>query len=283
MNFHTPPATHVSHVKINVSDMKEALNFYTGLLGFSILEQSDKDAQLTTDGKTSILSLHEPENPVEKKRTSGLYHFAILLPERADLAAVTIHLAKNDVRLGASDHLVSEALYLNDPDGNGIEIYRDRRPEEWSWNGSRVEMTTDPLDFENLVKSLEEGQEWQGMPEGTVMGHLHLHVSDMPSAVKFYTEGLGLKIVAEFPGQAAFMSSEDYHHHIAVNVWNGIGAPQPEPDSVGLNAFVMSYPDKAALNAAAKRLEDLGYEVGSEDGATVSYDPSGNKVIMTTD
>ncbi|KIH69902.1 VOC family protein [Salinicoccus roseus] len=283
MNFHKSPATHVAHVKINVSDMKEALNFYTGLLGFKVLEQNGKDVQLTADDKTSILSLHEPENAIEKKRTSGLYHFAILLPERADLAAITIHLAKNDVRLGASDHLVSEALYLNDPDGNGIEIYRDREPEEWSWNGPRVEMTTDPLDFENLVESLEEGQEWQGMPEGTVMGHLHLHVSDMPSAVKFYTEGLGLKVVAEFPGQAAFMSSEDYHHHIAVNVWNGIGAPQPEPGSVGLNEFIMNYPDEASLNAAAKRLEDLGHEVISKDGTTVSYDPSGNKAILTTE
>ncbi|MFC3418479.1 VOC family protein [Salinicoccus hispanicus] len=282
MTFHTPPAIYVSHVKINVSDMESALAFYTRLLGFSILEQNDREVHLTADGKTCFLTLNVPDHPVEKKKTTGLYHFAILLSERSDLAALVIHLARNNVALGAADHSVSEAIYLNDPDGNGIEVYVDRPSETWLWRGDNVQMTTEPLDFEEMSKTLRPDQKWEKMPESAIMGHLHLHVSDLSPAVIFYTTGLGLEIVSEFMGSAVFMSTSRYHHHVAVNAWNGTGVPQPEPGSVGLDTFTLAYPDQDALDAAVKRLSSLGYDVSDEDHSMISVDPSGNKVKMVT-
>ncbi len=280
MNFHTPPAAHVDHVKINVSNLDRSIKFYTETLGFSVLDKNDDSASLTTDGKTSILSLHQPEDTVPKGRTSGLYHFAILLPERSDLAAVTLHLANNNIRFGSADHRVSEALYLNDIDGNGIEIYIDRSSEEWKWHNGQVEMTTEPLDFENLLESFDPNKQWNGMPEATIMGHLHLHVGNLDSAVKFYTEGLGMDVVCDFASQALFMSTENYHHHIAVNIWNGPGAPAPEPNSVGLNFYVLRYPDEISRNNAIKRLEDNGFTVTYEGHRTFSQDPSGSRVEL---
>lgn len=281
MKFHTPPATHVEHVKINVSNLDHSIKFYTETLGFSLLDGNSQSARLTTDGKTSILSLYQPDGVTPKARTSGLFHFAILLPNRADLAAITLQLANKNIRFGSADHLVSEALYLNDPDGNGIEIYIDRPSDEWNWQNGQVEMTTDPLDFENLLKSFNPNQQWNGMPKDTVMGHLHLHVGDLESAVKFYTEGLGLEVVCDFGGQAMFMSSENYHHHIAVNIWNGRGAPVPDENSVGLNYYVLRYPDKTSRNTAVVRLENNGFTVTWKDNSVFSADPSGSRVELT--
>ncbi|WP_411842220.1 VOC family protein [Salinicoccus sp. HZC-1] len=280
MKFHKAPATHVEHVKINVSNLEKALEFYTETLGFSVLDKNEQSASLTTDGETSILSLYQPENTIPKGRTSGLYHFAILLPSKTDLAAITLHLAHKDVRFGSADHRVSEALYLNDPDGNGIEIYIDRPDEEWNWQNGKVEMTTEPLDFETLLKNFNPDQQWNGMPKDTIMGHLHLHVSDMDAAVKFYTEGLGLEVVLDFAGQAMFMSTEKYHHHIAINIWNGRGAPIPEENSVGLNHYLLRYPDETSRNEAISRLEDNGFTVTTENDKVFSMDPSGNRVEM---
>lgn len=280
MNFHTAPATHVEHVKINVSDLERSLEFYKNTIGFKILEQDANSARLTTDDKTSILSLYQPSHPVPKGRTSGLYHFAILLPERSDLAAVTIHLAHKQIRLGSADHDVSEALYLSDPDGNGIEIYIDRHPGKWTWNNDQVHMTTEPLDAEGLLRDFPPNNEWQGLPENTVMGHLHLHVSDLDSTLKFYTEGLGLDIVCKFGGQAMFMSTENYHHHIAINVWNGMEAPAPESGSVGLNAYVMKYPNATERDEAVSRLEHAGFNTINKNESVFAEDPSGNRVEL---
>ncbi|AKG74406.1 VOC family protein [Salinicoccus halodurans] len=280
MTFHTPPAAHVEHVKINVSDLNRAIEFYTESLGFSVLDKNDQSASLTTDGETSILSLYQPENAAPKGRTSGLYHFAILLPERSDLAAITLQLANKNIRFGSADHRVSEALYLNDPDGNGIEIYIDRPAEEWNWHNGQVEMTTEPLDFENLLKSFDPVRPWNGMPKDTVMGHLHLHVGDLSAALKFYTEGLGLDIVCDFAGQAMFMSTENYHHHIAVNIWNGPDAPAPDKNGVGLNYYVLRYPDETSRDAAITRLEKIGFDVTHENGKAFSADSSGSRVEL---
>lgn len=169
MGFHSKPTTFVGHVKIMVSNLERSIRFYQEVIGFDILEQTASTAKLTTDGKTSILSLEQPENVIPKQgRTTGLYHFAILLPERSDLANMVIHFAKNSIQFGSSDHLVSEALYLNDPDGNGIEIYADRDPSHWHWEGTEVAMTVDVLDLENLLSSIKPGKTWRGLPEGTV-------------------------------------------------------------------------------------------------------------------
>jgi catechol 2,3-dioxygenase len=279
--FHQKPTTFVSHVKIKVESLQRSMKFYQEILGFDILEQTSTSAMLTTDGKTSILSLEQPENVIPKQgRTTGLYHFAILLPERSDLANIVVHLAKNGVPLGSSDHLVSEALYFNDPDGNGIEIYIDRDPSVWTWTGEEVAMTVDPLDFENLMTSAVPGKSWEGMPAGTVMGHIHLHVSELQKTEEFYVQGLGFDVVNRFGGQALFLSTEKYHHHIGVNVWNGVGAPTPAQNCVGLESFTLILPNEDVRSQTISNLKQVGAEVIEENNKCFTADPSGNRIEL---
>lgn len=281
MNFHAKPTTFVGHVKIKVVDLKRSLFFYQNILGFDILEQTGSTVKLTTDGKTNILSLEQPENAVPKQsRNTGLYHFALLLPQRADLANLVVHLSEKGIRLASSDHLVSEALYINDIDGNGIEIYIDRSPSEWNWQAEEVKMTVDPLDFENLLSISSPDSVWQGMPEGTVMGHIHLHVSELVKTEEFYVKGLGLDVVNRYGGQALFLSSGKYHHHIGVNIWNGEGAPEPAHNSVGLQSFTLVLPDEEERLRVIKNIKHIGGDVTEEDHRYITSDPSGNRILL---
>ena len=282
MNFHTKPTTFVSHVTIKVENLEQSLTFYKEILGFQILDQSTEKASLTTDGKTTILSLEQPTDVIPKQyRTTGLYHFAILLPKRSDLALIVQHLLQNGIRFGSSDHLVSEALYFEDPDGNGIEIYVDRVPSEWQWNAGTVNMTVDPLNFEDLMRTAEQGEKWTKMPEGTVMGHIHLHVSELKNTETFYVKGLGLDTVCRYGNQALFLSSGGYHHHIGVNTWNGVGAPTPPQNSVGLYSFTLNYPTVEARDNAIENLKQLGYNSENINNQLITHDPSGNRIVLT--
>ena len=280
MSFHNKPNTYVGHVNIKVQDLNRSLTFYQEVLGFQILEQTDKGAKLTTDGKTSVLSIEQPENVVPKQgKTTGLYHFALLLPNRSDLADIVHHFMEIGFQYGSSDHLVSEALYLDDPDGNGIEIYIDRKPSEWTWRNGEVAMTVDPLNFKDL---LSEGKQkpWQGLPVGTVMGHIHLHVSELEKTEEFYSKGLGFEVVNRYGNQALFISTGKYHHHIALNTWAGVGAPTPQGNSVGLGAFTIVLPDEAARDHVLIQLKRIGASVTEEKGSFVSSDPSGNRIYL---
>lgn len=280
MGFHTKPTTFVGHVKIKVEELERSIPFYRDVLGFSILEQTPSAVQLTTDGKTSILSLEQPTDVLPKQgRTTGLYHFALLLPQKSDLANITVHLTENGIRLGASDHLVSEALYLHDPDGNEIEIYIDRSPSEWIWNGEEVAMTVDPLNFENLLTHTTPSK-WSGMPEQTVMGHIHLHVSDLVKTEEFYVKGLGFDVVNRFGGQALFLSTGNYHHHIGVNVWNGVGAPAPSKNSVGLEFFTLVLASEDERTKVITSLKQVGAPVTEENNTFITFDPSGNQIVL---
>ncbi|WP_432355961.1 VOC family protein [Sporosarcina sp. A2] len=281
MNFHTKPTSFVGHVQIKVENLKRAVSFYQDILGFDILVQTSSSVKLTTDGKTSILSLEQPENAIPKQgRTTGLYHLALLLPERVDLANLVIHLSKQGIPLGSSDHQVSEAVYLNDVDGNGIEIYVDRYPSEWIWQDEEVRMTVDPLEIENLLAISNPELAWQGMPEGTVMGHIHLHVSELEKTEEFYVKGLGLDVVNRFGGQALFLSSGKYHHHIGVNIWNGKGAPRPTHNSVGLQFFTLVLPDEDIRLQVIGNIQRIGGSVIEEDHHYVTFDPSGNRIQL---
>ncbi|MFZ3578341.1 VOC family protein, partial [Virgibacillus sp. DJP39] len=275
------PTTFVGHVNIKVENLERSLQFYQEILGFDILEKTTTTAKLTTDGKTSVLSLEQPENVIPKQgRTTGLYHFALLLPKRSDLANIVVHLSENGVRFGSSDHLVSEALYLHDPDGNEIEIYIDRDPSEWTWNGEEVAMAVDPLDFDDLLKSIESRNLWKGMPKDTVMGHIHLHVSELKKTEEFYINGLGFDLVNRFGAQALFLSTGKYHHHIGVNTWNGVGAPKPQENSVGMESFTLILPNKEAISETVDNLQKIGMSATEEDGRLVTYDPSGNRIEL---
>jgi catechol 2,3-dioxygenase len=281
MGFHTKPTTFVGHVKIKVQQLERSLPFYKEILGFDILEQTASTAKLTTDGKTSILSLEQPENVTPKQgRTTGLYHFAILLPEQSDLANIVVHLVNKGIRFGSSDHLVSEALYLHDPDGNEIEIYIDRDPSKWNWNGDEVAMAVDPLDFEKLLTFATPDHPWQKMPAETVMGHIHLHVSELNKTEEFYVKGLGMDVVNRFGAQALFLSYGKYHHHVGVNTWNGVGAPAPSDNSVGLESFTLIFDNEETRKQAVTNLKQIGAEVVEKDNHFITFDPSGNAIEL---
>jgi len=282
MRFHTKPTTFVGHVKIKVEKLDRSLEFYQEVLGFNILEQTTTTAKLTVDGKTSFLSIEQPENVKKRQeRSSGLYHFAILLPERSDLAHVLVHFREKGILLfAAEDHNVSEALYLHDPDGNGIEIYVDRDPSTWTWKGTEVDMTTVPLNIENLLTSLLPGKTWNGMPEGAVIGHIHLNVAELAKTEEFYVKGLGLNVVNRYKDQALFLSSMNYHHHVAVNIWNGLGAPAPLHNSVGLDTFTLHFPNEEARLQVVTNLKGIGAVVEEGNSLIITEDPSGNRIEL---
>lgn len=276
--FHQEPNIFVGEVNIKVKNLDYSLTFYQNIMGFQVLEKTDRRAVLTTDGKTPLVTLEQPEDVVAKtSRTSGLYHFAILLPSRADLSVFLRHMIQTGYPLGAADHYVSEALYLNDPDGNGIEVYRDRPSAEWNWNNGLVEMATEELDGNEILA--ESDAEWNGLPVGTLMGHIHLHVADLKKAEQFYTKGLGFEVVSYYP-QAAFLSTGGYHHHIAINTWQGEGAATPPKNSVGLNWYSLVFPDEAMRENAIKQLKQLGALITEEADFYVTSDPSGNQIRL---
>ncbi|MGY0693423.1 VOC family protein [Virgibacillus sp. FSP13] len=279
--FFKKPATYVGEVSINVTDLERSLTFYKSIVGFKVLEQTEQRAVLTVNGETSLLTLEQPDD-VEPKagRTAGLYHFAILLPTRADLSAFLRHIIRAGVQLGAADHLVSEAIYFSDPDGNGIEVYHDRPSSEWSWSNGKVSMATEQLDGDSILA--ESDQEWDGLPEQTVMGHIHLHVNDLQKTREFYINGLGFNVVTTFPG-ALFISTGGYHHHIGLNVWNGVGAPIPAKNSVGLNYFTLVFPDEESRTRAVERLRQVGIPITNEQDYYVAEDPSGNVIRLWVD
>ncbi|WP_042354091.1 VOC family protein [Bacillus rubiinfantis] len=277
-HFHQKPTVYVSDVTIKVKNFNASVKFYQKILGFQVLEQTAQKAVLTADGSTPLLTLEQPINVIAKEpRTTGLYHFAILLPSRADFARFLRHILKTGYPLGAADHLVSEALYLNDPDGNGIEVYRDRPAAEWQWKNGLVEMATDPLDSEGILSECDEA--WTGLPEGTVMGHIHLHVADLQAAQEFYTNGLGFEVVSYYP-QAVFLSTSGYHHHIAINTWQGIGAKQPADNSVGLASYTIVYHDADGRETVITKLKQLGAPIQEQGDDYLTSDPSGNRIRL---
>jgi catechol 2,3-dioxygenase len=276
--FHQGPNIYVGEVNIKVKNLDYSVTFYQNIIGLQLLEQSERKAVLTADGQTPLLTLEEPVDVIPKQEhMSGLYHFAILLPTRADLGDFLRHLILTGYPLGAADHYVSEALYLNDPDGNGIEVYRDRPSLEWTWKTDLVEMATEELDAEGILA--ESGAEWKGLPSGTIMGHIHLHVGDLEKAKEFYIKGIGFEVVSYYP-QAVFLSSGRYHHHVAINTWQGSGAPTPPENSVGLNWYSLVFPNNEAREKVMKQLEQIGAPLKKEGTFYVTNDPAGNQIRL---
>ncbi|HSJ36784.1 MAG TPA: VOC family protein [Planococcus sp. (in: firmicutes)] len=276
MNFHQKPITYTGEVGLKVLNLGGMKKFYQDILGFQVISEAANEVRLGTDGKSLIrLTAFEGLEP-KGDRYAGLYHFAILLPSRKELGKILLHLHQQAIRLGSSDHLVSEALYLSDPEGNGIEIYRDRDPEEWSWNNGEVAMAVDPIDAEGVLREAGLSNEsWSGMPSGTVMGHVHLHVSNLAEAQKFYTEGLGFEVVTSLGGQALFLADQKYHHHIGLNVWNGTGIPALPENEAGLDYYTLVFADEAKRSQVAERLRSLGAEVTEAAGHWETKDPAG--------
>lgn len=276
--FHQKPTIFTEEVSINVMNLEKSILFYENIIGLQVLKRTDQTAVLTANGNTPLLILEQPPNVIEKeKRTTGLYHFALLLPTRKDLARFLRHLFRKNIRFGASDHYVSEAIYINDPDENGIEVYRDRPSLKWKWSNDQVTMATEPLDTEGLLK--ESDSKWIHLPEQTILGHMHLHVADLELTERFYTKGLGFDVVTRYPG-ALFMSTGGYHHHLGANIWNGEGAPAPQINSVGLKWFTLVLPDEQARLKTIDQLQDIGAKVVEEKDFYITSDPSGNEIRL---
>ncbi len=239
----TRPA-HVEHVRLVVSDLDLVSRYYQTVIGLSVLESARNEQVLGAGGRPLLTLTQEPNAVRAPRSAAGLFHTAFLVPDREALARWASHAVDLNVRLeGASDHLVSEALYLTDPEGNGIEIYRDRQPEEWTFlqDGS-VEMATARLDLRELLAAAPD-ESWAGMEDGTVIGHIHLQVGDVTQAESFYQDVLGLKVMARYPG-ASFLATGGYHHHVAANVWNSRGALPRIEGMTGLAGYRLHFNDE---------------------------------------
>ena len=228
----------VAGVALAVRDLDRVAQFYRDMVGLELIAQTTGSATLGAHGVAFLELFHRPERLPRDPAAAGLYHVAFLLPARADLGRWLRHAAEQGVRLdGAADHLVSEAVYLHDPEGNGVEIYADRPRAEWQWENGQVAMTNDRLDMIGL-RGLAVDR-WQGAPAGTRIGHVHLQVGDIATAERFYVGRLGLDVTRSWP-QALFMSTGGYHHHIAVNTWQSAGAGVRDPARAGIDAVVLA-------------------------------------------
>lgn len=278
------PATHVGVVSLTVGDLARALQFYRSVLGLRDQPAAAGSVVLVAEDGFPLLQLVELAGaPPKPPRATGLYHFAVLLPDRKELARWLRHVTTVDWPLqGWADHGVSEAIYLGDPDGNGIEIYRDRPRDEWPVRNGQLEMVSEPLDARGLLALLDgETGPWQSMPAGTTMGHIHLHVADIPAAQAFYCDVLGFDLVQRYGPSALFVSAGGYHHHIGLNTWAGQGAPPAPGGSAGLRHYEVLLPNAGAMNATAQRLERAGIPFERTDSAVAVSDPSGNRILMT--
>jgi len=276
------PLTTIGALALTVSDLDRALDFYQNKLGLSLIERIGDTAHLGSGGR-AWLTLTGVPGARKVGRTSGLYHFAVLVPTRFHLAQVLRSLAEGGASFqGAADHGVSEALYLADPDGNGIEVYIDRDPAEWPRDAQgNLEMVTEGLDLDGLLAELQrDPSPWKGLPAETRVGHVHLHVGNLARAEEFYNGILGLNLVQRYGSAAAFLAAGNYHHHVGINTWAGAGAPQPPPGSVGLRWFELRLPDAAALEQVAARVRAAGITPEERPDGLLLHDPSGNGVVL---
>ncbi|HEX2205879.1 MAG TPA: VOC family protein [Longimicrobium sp.] len=272
-----PGGTRIGAVRLQVSDLARSLAYYQDVLGLRVLARSEGAATLGAHGgDAALVELREKRGAraVPLRGKLGLYHFALLLPDREALGRFVAHLAEIGERAGASDHLVSEALYLRDPDGLGIEVYADRLREGWRHVERELVMDTRPLDLNDLVRAAG-GRPWTGAPAGTTVGHVHLHVGGIEEARAFYHGALGLDaVVWSYPG-ALFLSAGGYHHHLGLNTWAGPGAEPAGPDDARLLEWELVVPTAADAEAAARSLEAAGHAVRREERGWLAADPWG--------
>lgn len=267
----------IGAVGLKARDLSRLTDFYNQALGLQVIDRNAKTARLGAGGVT-LLELEAAPNALpDDPRTAGLYHTAFLQPTRSDLARWLVHVARHRVPLsGASDHLVSEAIYLDDPEGNGIEVYRDRLPDEWRWNGDRIQMATDRLDLDKLAADAGNTS-YQGAPDGLRIGHIHLRVGDLAKTEKFYCDVVGLDPTAGRHG-ALFMSSGRYHHHVGSNVWHSAGAEARDDARAGLAWFAIEAATDAGRDATIERLKRADVPLAGAE----TRDPFGTRVRFTS-
>ena len=278
-----PADASLGAIRLRVADLDRLRRFYEEAIGLRVLGGNGAVTALGVEEGHALVELEaSPAAPPRPPHTTGLFHLAILVPSRADLARAIRRVVATGWRLsGASDHLVSEALYLSDPEGNGIELYRDRPREEWPVAGGVIRMDTLPLDLGSLLAEDDAGSPGPGMPAGTTLGHVHLQVADLAAAERFWVDALGLDVtVRGYPG-ALFTSVGGYHHHVGLNTWAGVGAPPPPAGAQGLVRFELVLPDEQAVREAGERLAAVT-SVELVDDGVLAADPSGNAVLVRT-
>lgn len=258
------------------------MKFYQEIIGFKVLTHNDSIAELTVDGVHPLLILEELPNAVtmRERTTTGLYHFAILVLSREQLGLSLRQLINSGIHIGQSDHAVSEALYISDPDQNGIEIYADRPRESWRTDvEGNLMMTLDPIDWDGLLE-VSSDLVWSGLPSDTVIGHVHLHVADLQKAKAFYVDLLGFDMMVNGAARmgALFISAGGYHHHLGLNIWAGVGAPEPPQHTTGLAYYTIVLPNESELKTVVDRLQTAGVAVQQEDIGWSVQDPSGNTI-----
>jgi catechol 2,3-dioxygenase len=274
--------TDVGSVTLKVGDLRRSLAFYAGQLGLAVLQEGEGRVVLGA-GKRPIVALEEARGAQpQPPRTTGLYHAAILFPDRRSLGIKIAQLASAGIGVGQGDHLVSEAFYLSDPDGNGLELYRDRPRSEWQWDGETVRMATDPVDVEGMFAEIGDLDAAMGRPEapeGAKLGHMHLRVGDIALAEKYYVDTLGFDVTARWPG-ALFVSAGGYHHHVGLNTWQSRGAPPAPEDSAGLREFSLVLPDVAEVERVAERATVAGFAMSREGDTVLLRDPFENRIRL---
>jgi catechol 2,3-dioxygenase len=282
--YRLPDAAHVGRVRLQIADLDRSIAYYETVIGMRVIDRSDGVASLGPNGDDTVLiELHEKRDirAVSRRGHIGLYHYAILLPDRAALGRFVAHLARIGAYAGMSDHFVSEAVYLTDPDGLGIEVYADRPRTAWTFEDRQLTMTTIPLDVDNLVASAND-EPWAGMPRGTVIGHVHLHVRDIDAAEAFYHASLGFdKVVWNYPG-ALFLSAGGYHHHLGTNTW-AAGAPLSTDEDARLLEWELLVPSSRDVDAVAASLAARGHAVDREGRDAVVRDPWGTQLRIVAE
>lgn len=274
------PSAHIGAVHLTIADVNRSVRFYEGHLGFTLRDRDDRTARLGAGG-VDLVVLSQSERAPRVRGTTGLYHFAILVPSRVDLARALRRLVETEtVMQGAADHGVSEALYLADEDGNGIEIYRDRPRADWPMIDGRLQMGADPLDFDRLLAEDGAGG-GAGLAPATTIGHVHLHVSRLDEAQRFYVDVLGFDLMQRYGPSALFVAAGGYHHHVGLNTWAGVGAPPPPPGAIGLQHFDVVLPDDAAVRAVAARLSAAGIATERTERGVLVRDPANNAICLT--
>jgi catechol 2,3-dioxygenase len=271
--YRLPDELLLGPVRLEIASLERSLSYYETVIGLRVIEQTATRATLGVVGEERILvELNEVPGAREHpyNRRLGLYHFAILLPTRADLGRFVAHLAHINAYAGQADHFVSEAFYLRDPDGLGIEVYADRPRSEWPVVNGTLEMGLDPVDMQSLLESAK-GTRWEGAPLGTVIGHVHLHVGDLEQVEKFYHAALGFDVTASLPS-ALFLSAGGYHHHLGTNTWAGNGQ-HPKRGDARLLEWTIDLPERSDVADCARSLAAAGYEATEEGASVLVADP----------
>lgn len=278
--YHERPNIFVTDIVLRVEDLERSKEFYMNIMGFKVLKEEEARVVFTVDGISPIMTIIRPKviGPKIPRRT-GLYHFAVLLPDRLQLGLFFKNITEKNYHIvGGSHHGVSEAIYLEDPDENGIEVYADTNEEEWDRHDYSVNMVTERLDYSEL-RAHTGDQVWEGAPKSTIIGHIHLHVADLDDSFKFYSI-LGFELTQAMRHTAYFISTGGYHHHIGMNLWNGKGSPPLPKNAAGMEYFTLKLPNEEIRTEKVRLFREAGYGVIETKEGIFVNDPSENSIKL---